>query len=55
VLSSAFVRSVTLPTAAVEAIAVAAGMNPEGGSSNVAFATREERHGLGDARRLPAD
>jgi len=36
----------------VEAIAVAAGMNPEGGSSNFGFATREEPIPLGDAIRL---
>jgi predicted ATPase len=36
----------------LEAIAVAAGMNPEGGSSNFAFATRESHSALGDAVRL---
>lgn len=36
----------------LEAIAVAAGINPEGGSSNFAFATRESHSALGDAVRL---
>ncbi len=33
----------------LEAVAVAAGLNPEGGSSNFAYATRESHSGLGDA------
>ena len=36
----------------LEAIAVAAGMNPEGGSSNFNFATRESHSPLGMALRL---
>ena len=36
----------------LEAIAVAAGMNPEGGSSNANFATRESHTGLHDALTL---
>jgi predicted ATPase len=36
----------------LEAIAVAAGMNPEGGSSNFAFSTRESHSELGQAMRL---
>lgn len=36
----------------LEAIAVAAGMNPEGGSSNFAFATRESHSPLSEAIRL---
>ncbi len=36
----------------LEALAVAAGMNPEGGSSNFAFATRESHSGLGDVLSL---
>lgn len=36
----------------IEALAVAAGMNPEGGSSNFAFETRESHSPLGDALRL---
>lgn len=36
----------------LEAIAVAAGMNPEGGSSNFAFSTRESHSGLWEAIRL---
>jgi predicted ATPase len=36
----------------LEAFAVAAGLNPEGGSSNFAFATRESHSELGDALRL---
>jgi predicted ATPase len=36
----------------VEALAVAAGLNPEGGSSNFTFATRESHSPLGDAVRL---
>jgi len=36
----------------LEALAVAAGMNPEGGSSNYAFATRESHSPLADALRL---
>jgi predicted ATPase len=36
----------------LEAIAVAAGMNPEGGSSNFAFATRESHSALERAIRL---
>ena len=36
----------------LEAIAVAAGMNPEGGSSNFAFSTRESHSPLADAIRL---
>lgn len=36
----------------LEAIAVAAGMNPEGGGSNFAFATRESHSALSDAIRL---
>jgi predicted ATPase len=36
----------------IEGIAVAAGMNPEGGSSNFAFATRESHSPLGDALTL---
>jgi predicted ATPase len=36
----------------LEAVAVAAGMNPEGGSSNFAFATRESHSPLHDALRL---
>lgn len=36
----------------LEALAVACGMNPEGGSSNFAFATRESHSPLGDALTL---
>lgn len=36
----------------IEALAVAVGMNPEGGSSNFGFSTREEAHPLGDALRV---
>jgi predicted ATPase len=36
----------------LEAIAVAAGMNPEGGTSNFAFSTRESHSPLGEAVRL---
>ncbi|ADB51635.1 AAA family ATPase [Conexibacter woesei] len=36
----------------IEALAGAAGMNVEGGSSNFAFSTREQEGGLGDALRL---
>jgi predicted ATPase len=36
----------------LEALAVAAGMNPEGGSSNFAFSTRESHSPLGRAVRL---
>jgi predicted ATPase len=36
----------------LEAIAVAAGMNPEGGSSNFAFSTRASHSPLGEAIRL---
>jgi predicted ATPase len=36
----------------LEAIAVAAGMNPEGGSSNFAFSTRDSHSPLADAVRL---
>jgi predicted ATPase len=36
----------------IEALAAAAGMNPEGGSSNVAFSTRPEEGSLADALRL---
>lgn len=36
----------------LEAIAVAAGMNPEGGSSNYAFSTRDSHSGLWTAIRL---
>jgi predicted ATPase len=36
----------------LEAIAVAAGMNPEGGSSNFAFSTRDSHSPLSDAVRL---
>jgi len=36
----------------LEAIAVAAGMNPEGGSSGFAYATRESHSGLAGALRL---
>lgn len=36
----------------VEAIAVAAGMNPEGGSRNFAFSTRASHSPLGEALRL---
>ncbi|MDO8210702.1 AAA family ATPase [Conexibacter sp. CPCC 206217] len=36
----------------IEALAVALGMNPEGGSSNFGFATRAEDHPLGDALRV---
>ena len=36
----------------VEALAVALGMNVEGGSSNFSFATRDEEGTLGDALRL---
>lgn len=36
----------------LEAIAVAAGMNPEGGSSNYRFATRESHSALGMSLRL---
>lgn len=36
----------------LEAVAVAAGMNPEGGSSNYAFATRDSHSPLADAIRL---
>jgi predicted ATPase len=36
----------------LEAIAVAAGINPEGGSSNFAFATRESHSSLGEATTL---
>jgi predicted ATPase len=36
----------------LEAIAVAAGMNPEGGSSNFSFSTRDSHSGLHDAIRL---
>jgi predicted ATPase len=36
----------------LEAIAVAAGMNPEGGSSNFAFSTRASHSDLGQAIRL---
>ena len=36
----------------LEAIAVAAGMNPEGGSSNFAFSTRASHSALGEAIRL---
>lgn len=36
----------------MEALALAAGMNPEGGSSNYAFSTRESHSPLGEALRL---
>jgi predicted ATPase len=36
----------------LEAIAIAAGMNPEGGGSNFAFSTRESHSPLADAIRL---
>ncbi|HEY4280504.1 MAG TPA: AAA family ATPase [Conexibacter sp.] len=36
----------------IEALAVAAGMNPEGGSSNFAFSTRPEEGSFADALRL---
>ncbi|HWF26533.1 MAG TPA: AAA family ATPase [Solirubrobacteraceae bacterium] len=36
----------------LEAVAVAAGMNPEGGSSNFAFSTRDSHSDLGQAIRL---
>jgi predicted ATPase len=36
----------------LEAVAVAAGMNPEGGSSNFAFSTRDSHSELSDAVRL---
>lgn len=36
----------------IEALAVALGMNPEGGSSNFGFETRAEDHPLGDALRI---
>lgn len=36
----------------IEALAVAAGMNPEGGSSNFAFETRGSHSSLGEALRL---
>ena len=36
----------------LEAIAVAAGMNPEGGSSNYSFSTRDSHSGLWEAIRL---
>jgi predicted ATPase len=36
----------------LEALAVAAGMNPEGGSSNYSFSTRDSHSGLGQAIRL---
>ena len=36
----------------LEAIAVAAGINPEGGSSNFAFSTRDSHSGLSEAIRL---
>jgi predicted ATPase len=36
----------------LEAIAVAAGMNPEGGSSNFNFSTRASHSGLGQTLRL---
>lgn len=36
----------------LEALAVAAGMNPEGGSSNFAYATRDSHSPLGDAVTL---
>src|SRR5580704_11642228 len=36
----------------LEAIAIAAGMNPEGGSSNFVFSTRESHSSLSDAIRL---
>jgi predicted ATPase len=36
----------------LEAIAVAAGMNPEGGSSNFAFSTRDSHSGLSEKIRL---
>ncbi len=36
----------------LEGIAIAAGMNPEGGSSNFAFATRDSHSPLADAIRL---
>lgn len=36
----------------LEAIATAAGMNPEGGSSNFAYATRDSHSDLGDALTL---
>lgn len=36
----------------LEALAVAAGMNPEGGSSNFSYATRESHSPLGDALTL---
>jgi predicted ATPase len=36
----------------LEAIAVAAGMNPEGGSSNFSFSTRDSHSPLGDGLRL---
>jgi len=36
----------------LEAIAVAAGMNPEGGSSNFNFSTRESHSALGEGLRL---
>jgi predicted ATPase len=36
----------------LEALAASAGMNPEGGSSNFAFSTRESHSGLWEAIRL---
>ncbi|WP_181783234.1 AAA family ATPase [Pseudonocardia pini] len=36
----------------VEALAVAAGLNPEGGSRHFQFATREARYALGEALRI---
>jgi predicted ATPase len=36
----------------LEAIAVAAGLNPEGGGSNFSFATRESHSSLGESLRL---
>jgi predicted ATPase len=36
----------------LEALAIGAGMNPEGGSSNFAFSTRESHSALGEAVRL---
>jgi predicted ATPase len=36
----------------IEALAVAVGLNPEGGTSNFGFATRAEEHPLGDALRV---
>jgi predicted ATPase len=36
----------------LEGIAVACGLNPEGGSRNFRFATRESHSGLGDSLRI---